>query len=207
MRKLVVTEFISLDGVMEAPGGDDGYVHGPWTIPFWSDEIAAYKQEELFAADAQLLGRRTYEGFAAAWPERTGDAFSDHINSMKKYVVSSTLTSADWQNTEIIRGDMATEVAALKEQDGKDIIVAGSATLAHGLLEAGLVDELRLAIYPLTLGVGKRLFPDGSRLDFEPASVTTTATGVLLTTYTRTEPRALAEFDWESMQENLREEA
>ncbi|MFN8051041.1 MAG: dihydrofolate reductase family protein [Acidimicrobiales bacterium] len=192
MRKLVVTEFISLDGVMEAPGGDDGYVHGPWTMPYWCDDIGAYKNAEMETADALLLGRRTYEGFAAAWPSRTGDDFSDKMNSMAKYVVSGTLTSADWQNTTILSGDMATEVAALKAQDGGDIMVAGSATLAQSLFEADLVDELRLAIYPITLGSGKKLFPHESRLDFEPVEITQASTGVTLTTFRRCEARPMA---------------
>ncbi len=129
MRKLVVTEFVSLDGVMEAPGGDDGYVHGAWTMPFWCDEVGAYKSAELFAADALLLGRRTYEGFAAAWPERGGDPFSDAMNSMAKHVVSRSLTSAEWANSHILRGDMEAAVRALKEADGADILVAGSASV------------------------------------------------------------------------------
>jgi dihydrofolate reductase len=196
MRKLVVTEFVSLDGVMEAPGGDDGFVHGAWTLPFWSDEIGEYKMAELAAADAQLLGRRTYQGFAAAWPERSGDPFSDAMNSMPKYVVSSTLTTLEWNNSHLVDGDMAAGVQALKEAEGADILVAGSATLVHGLLRADLVDELRLAIYPLALGVGKRVFADDIRTDFELAEMTRTGTGVLLTTYRRVDRRPIATFDY-----------
>jgi dihydrofolate reductase len=185
MRKLVVTEFISLDGVMEAPGGDDGYVHGAWTMPFWGDEIAAFKTAEMMAADALLLGRVTYEGFSAAWPQRSGDEFSDKMNSMEKYVVSKTLESAAWNNSTILRGDMVREINELKGRDGADIIVHGSATLAQGLLRADLVDELRLATYPLTLGVGKKLFAPDTRLDFTAVDSTLSSTGVTLTTYRR----------------------
>jgi dihydrofolate reductase len=192
MRKLVVTEFVSLDGVMEAPAGDDGYVHGAWTMPYWGDEgdaLGEYKTAELFAADALLLGRVTYQGFAAAWPKRSGDGdpFTDRMNSIAKYVVSNTLDQADWDNTTILTGDMATAVRELKDQQGADILVYGSATLAQGLLEADLVDELRLEIYPLTLGVGKRLFSTGTRLDFQVADSKQTSKGVMLVTYRRTE--------------------
>ena len=185
MRKLVVTEFISLDGVMEAPGGDDGYVHGAWTMPFWGDEIAEFKAAEMVAADALLLGRVTYQGFAAAWPERSGDEFSDKMNSMEKFVASNTLTSAPWNNSTILRGDVVSAIKDLKGRDGADIIVHGSATLAQSLLRADLVDELRLAIYPLTLGVGKKLFGPDTRLDFTATESTLTGTGVTLTSYHR----------------------
>lgn len=183
MRKLVVTEFISLDGVMEAPGGDDGYVHGAWTMPFWSDELAEFKSAEMAAADALLLGRVTYQGFAAAWPERSGDEFSDKMNSMEKYVVSKTLESAAWNNSTILRGDLVSAINELKGRDGADIIVHGSATLAQGLLGADLVDELRLATYPLTLGIGKKLFGPDTRLDFTAVDSALSSTGVTLTTY------------------------
>ncbi|MBI5089181.1 MAG: dihydrofolate reductase family protein [Actinobacteria bacterium] len=199
MRKLVVTEFVSLDGVMEAPGGDDGYVHGAWTMPFWCDEVGAYKSAELFAADALLLGRRTYQGFAAAWPERGGDPFSDAMNSMPKHVVSRTLTSAEWTNSHILGGDMEAAVRALKEADGADILVAGSSTLVHGLLRADLVDELRLAIYPVALGVGMRVFPDDARVDFELAEMSQTSTGVLLTSYRRVDRRPVVTFDYDTV--------
>jgi dihydrofolate reductase len=199
MRKLVVSEFVSLDGVMEAPGGDDGYVHGPWTVPYWGDDLAEYKSAELFAADALLLGRVTYSGFAAAWPERSGDPFSDHMNSMAKYVVSETLTQASWAPSTILRGDLGQIVGELKGRDGGDILVNGSCTLVHGLLAADLVDELRLAIYPLTLGIGKRLLDAGARLNFELVECRSTASGVLLTTYRRSDGPAARAFDYEAM--------
>lgn len=184
MRKLVVSEFVSLDGVMEAPGGDDGYVHGAWTMPYWDDEVAAYKGAEFAAADALLLGRVTYQGFAAAWPQRT-DEGADYINAMAKYVVSSTLETADWNNTTILPGDPAVSVADLKAGEGADILVAGSCTLVAALLRAGLVDELRLAIYPVVLGVGKRIFPADLRVDFDVAEINTSPSGVILTSYLR----------------------
>lgn len=186
-RKLVVTEFISLDGVMEAPGGDDEYVHGAWTMPYWCDAVGEFKTAELMAADALLLGRITYDGFAAAWPERSGDPFTDKMNTMAKYVVSGTLTDPTWANTTVLGGDMVAAVTALKEQPGDDILVAGSATLARALLAAELVDELRLAVYPVMLGIGKTIYGANTRLNFEVANSTTTSTGVVLTSYTRTD--------------------
>jgi dihydrofolate reductase len=185
MRKLVVSEFISLDGVMEAPGGDDGYVHGAWTIPYWCDELGLFKTAELVAADALLVGRVTYNGFAAAWPSRSGDEFTDKMNSMAKYVVSGSLAEASWNNTTILRGEMVDEIRALKAAPGADILVAGSAMLVQGLLAADLVDELRLAAYPVILGVGKKLFAPDIRLDFEVAASRCTETGVILTSFAR----------------------
>jgi dihydrofolate reductase len=187
MRKLVVTEFISLDGVMEAPGGDDGYVHGAWTMPYFCDEVGAFKTAELMAADALLIGRTTYDGFAAAWPERSGDPFTEKMNTMAKYVVSSTLTDPTWANTTVLGGDAVAAVRAVKEQAGDDILLAGSASLAKTLLAAGLVDELRLAMFPVVLGLGKTLFEPGMRLNFEVAESSVAPTGVILTSYTRAE--------------------
>ncbi len=185
MRKLVVSEFVSLDGVMEAPGGEDGYPHGAWTVPYWGDDLGVFKTAELEAADALLLGRVQYEGFAGAWPERSGDPFSDKMNSMAKFVVSSTLEDPAWENTQVLEGDPLEAVAALKAEEGDDILVAGSSTLAKALLRAGLVDELRLAVYPLTLGEGKRLFDDVGRADLELVESSVTSTGVNLLVYRR----------------------
>jgi dihydrofolate reductase len=201
MRKLVVSEFVSLDGIVEAPGGEDGYRHGSWTIPYFSPELGEYKTAELLAADALLLGRVQYEGFAEAWPERSGDPMSDHMNAMAKYVVSASLQDPAWNNTHLLGGDMVTAVTALKEAAGADILVAGSATLARSLFVADLVDELRMAIYPLTLGSGKRLFPDDSHLHFELDAVTTIPTGVILASYRRAEAPAAVGFDYGSMVE------
>lgn len=158
MRKIVVTEFISLDGVFEDPGGSEKYKHGGWTMPYISEEFAKYKMEELQKADAQLLGRITYEAFAQAWPQRRGDEFSDKFNTMPKYVVSTTLKKAEWHNSHLIKNNIAVEIAKLKEQEGEDILVAGSGKLVNYLLELGLVDELHLLLYPVVLVTGKRLF-------------------------------------------------
>jgi dihydrofolate reductase len=165
MRRIVVTEFVSLDGVMEDPGGAEGTPFGGWAFKFErGPEGDRYKLDELMAADAMLLGRVTYEGFAKAWPSVADEVgFAEKMNGMRKYVVSSTLERADWNNSQILRGDVATEARRLKAADGGDILVAGSAQLVHALQEADLVGEYRLMVYPTVLGGGKRLFPDGSR--------------------------------------------
>jgi len=182
MRKIIVSEFISLDGVVEAPGGEEGYRHSGWTFDIESDPtMYEFKSEELREADALLLGRRTYDGFAAAWPERDGE-FADKFNSMPKYVVSSTLTDPEWNNTSVIGLD---DVAALREgRSGDDgaIMVAGSASLVQGLHRAGLVDQWNLLVFPVLLGSGKRLFAtdveDKQRLEL--ADQRTYANGVTL---------------------------
>ena len=158
MGKLVVTEFITLDGVFEDPGGAEDFERGGWAFKFTrGPEGDRFKMDELLAADAQLLGRVTYEGFAAAWPKMTDTGFGEKMNSMPKYVVSSTLQEAAWNNSTIIRGSVAEEVPALKERYSGDILVAGSGQLVRALLAAGLVDELRLMIFPVLLGQGRRL--------------------------------------------------
>jgi dihydrofolate reductase len=159
VRKLIVSEFVSLDGVMEAPGGEEGYPHTGWVLNFVDPAWEAYKLDEVLASDALLLGRVTYEGFAAAWPRRSGD-FADKTNSMPKLVVSRTLKELDWSNSTLIGGDVAEEVSKLKRQDGGDILVAGSRTLVHTLIDHDLVDEYRLMVFPVVLGSGRRLFPD-----------------------------------------------
>jgi dihydrofolate reductase len=161
MGRIVVTEFVSMDGVMEAPGGEEGYKHTAWTFQFPDEGQYEYKTEELWETEALLLGRVTYEGFAAAWPERTDEAgFADKFNSMPKYVVSSTLENPEWTNTTVLEGDFTESVPRLKEQIDGNIAVHGSDTLVHGLLEHDLVDELRLMIFPVILGTGKRIFPE-----------------------------------------------
>src|SRR5947208_16545204 len=164
MGKIVVTEFVSLDGVIEAPGGGEDYKHGGWTFEInRGDEGDAFKLEEIREADAQLLGRVTYEGFAAAWPNFTDKVgFAEKMNTMPKYVVSSTLKQADWNNTTILSGDVVEEVKKLKDDIGGVILVAGSAQLVQTLIEHDLVDELRLMVFPVALGSGKRLFSDRS---------------------------------------------
>jgi dihydrofolate reductase len=162
MGKIVVTEFVSLDGVIEAPGGGEDYKHAGWTFEIdRGEEGDRFKLDELVEAEAQLLGRVTYEGFAAAWPTmEDGAGFAEKMNSMPKYVVSSTLQEASWSNSTILRGDLADEVAKLHREIDGVILVAGSAQLVQGLLERDLVDELRLMVFPVLLGEGKRLFGD-----------------------------------------------
>jgi len=162
MRKLIVSEFVTLDGVMEDPGGAEGFDRGGWAFKFErGTDGDAFKLDEVFGSDALLLGRRTYEGFAAAWPERTDEVgFADRMNSMAKYVVSGTLEQADWNNTTVIGGDLADGVRDLKSQQGGDILVAGSGRLVAGLVERDLVDEYRLMVFPTILGRGRRLFPE-----------------------------------------------
>ncbi len=160
MRKLIVTEFVSLDGVMEAPGGEEGYPHTAWVSRHTGgDEHFQYKFVEVLEAESLLLGRVTYQSFAGAWPGREG-AFADRMTAMSKYVISNTLTDPGWSNVTVLAGDMVTAVKALKAGEGGPIQVPGSRTLAQSLLKAGLVDELRLMIFPVILGSGKRLWPD-----------------------------------------------
>jgi dihydrofolate reductase len=164
MGKLVVTEFITLDGVIEDPGGSEAFDRGGWAFKFErGDEGDRFKLDEVLEAEAQLLGRVTYEAFAAAWPERSDEVgFAERMNTMPKYVVSSTLKDLTWDNSTLIEGDVPEEVARLKEQFAGDILVAGSATLVRALVEHDLVDELRLMVFPTVLGAGNRLFDDTS---------------------------------------------
>ena len=162
MGRIVVTEFVSLDGVVEAPGGGEGYKHDGWSFEFdRGDEGNRFKLEETMGSEALLLGRKTYEGFAAAWPTRDGE-FADKFNSMPKYVVSSTLKDPDWTNTTVLEGDLADSVGKLRDELDGEIVVHGSAQLVQGLIENGLVDELRLMVFPVVLGSGKRLFGETS---------------------------------------------
>jgi dihydrofolate reductase len=163
MGKIVVTEFVSLDGVIEDPGGSENFKYGGWTFEISrGDEGDKFKLDETMAAEAQLLGRRTYEGFAEAWPSREGE-FADKFNEMPKYVVSSTLKDPDWNNTTVIDPDrLPEEIGKLRAEVDGDILVAGSAQLVQALIENGLVDELRLMVFPVVLGSGKRLFGETS---------------------------------------------
>jgi dihydrofolate reductase len=163
MAKVVVSQFITIDGVIEDPGGSEGLDRGGWAFKFdRGPEGDQFKMDEVMQADALLLGRVTYEGFAEAWPTREGD-FADKFNTMAKYVVSSTIGEPEWNNSTVISpDDIADEVAKLKEQDGGDILVNGSAQLVAALAEHGLVDEYRLMVFPVILGSGKRLVPEGS---------------------------------------------
>jgi dihydrofolate reductase len=188
MGKIVVTEFISLDGVIEDPGGAEDYRHGGWTFEIERGAQGdKFKLEELQEAEAQLLGRVTYEGFAAAWPKMEDEAgFATKMNEMPKYVVSSSLAQADWQNTTILSGDPAESVAALKEKVDGVILVAGSATLVKSLIENDLVDELRLMVFPVLLGQGKRLFPEGeTKRRLQLAESKTVGDGISLVRYER----------------------
>jgi dihydrofolate reductase len=164
MGKLVVTEFISLDGVIEAPGGGEEFEHAGWSFKFsFGDDGGKFKNDELMASDAQLLGRVTYQGFARAWPSMTDTgSFGEKMNAMPKYVVSRTLSPADaqWNNSTVIADDVAGQVARLKERLAGDLLVAGSAKLVQTLAENNLVDEYRLMVFPIVLGTGKRLFGD-----------------------------------------------
>ena len=162
MGRIVVTEFVSLDGVMEDPGGAEDFQHGGWSFEFSrGEEGDKFKLDEAFESDALLLGRVTYEGFAAAWPSRQGE-FADKFNTMPKYVVSSTLEEPGWNNTTVLQGDVVEEVSKLKQAVDGDIVVHGSARLVQTLVEHDLVDELRLMVFPVLLGSGKHLFGDTS---------------------------------------------
>src|SRR5215208_6324236 len=162
MGRIVVTEFMSLDGVVEDPGGAEDFRHGGWSFEFSrGDEGDQFKLDEALEADALLLGRVTYEGFADAWPSREGE-FADKFNNMPKYVVSTTLSDPEWTNSTVIEGQVTEQVARLKDEVDGDIVVHGSATLVRSLIENDLVDELRLMVFPVVLGEGKRLFGDTS---------------------------------------------
>jgi dihydrofolate reductase len=164
MRKIIVTEFITLDGVIEAPGGNEtNHPHGGWQFKFQHPDANTYKVDELASVDALLLGKTTYEGFAAYWPNNGDNPFGERINNYPKYVVSRSLQKADWSNSHILR-DVAKDVAALKKSAGGNILVYGSATLVKALLHHDLIDELRLQLYPVSIGGGLRLFDDGREL-------------------------------------------
>jgi dihydrofolate reductase len=160
MSRLIVSEFVTLDGVIEAPGGEPTHPHSGWVFDFMGPEQEQYKLDEVLEAESLLIGRVTYEGFSAAWPDRAGE-FAEKMNSMPKYVVSSTLSEPlEWSNSTVISGDVAGEVSKLKQADGGPILVAGSQTLVHSLVENDLVDEYRLMVFPVLIGGGKRMFPD-----------------------------------------------
>jgi dihydrofolate reductase len=177
MRRVIVSEFVTLDGVMEDPGGAEGFERGGWAFQFErGPEGDKFKLDEVMEADAMLLGRVTYQGFAEAWPGRTDEmGFADKMNGMAKYVVSNTLESADWNNSTVIRGDVAAEIAALKQGPGGDMLVAGSGRLVDTLRRHGLVDEYRLMVFPVVLGSGKKLFGGGGQ-DATPLRLVETLT-------------------------------
>ena len=184
MGRIVVTEFVSLDGVMEDPGGDSGFKHAGWTFDIaQGQEGADFKLNETRNSEALLLGRVTYQGFAKAWPSLDGE-FADKFNSMPKYVVSSTLDRAEWNNSTVLKGDVVKEVSRLRQKPGGDIVVHGSAQLVQTLLEHDLVDELRLMVFPVVLGSGKRLFGNTSdKKTMRLADSKTVGGGVTILTY------------------------
>jgi dihydrofolate reductase len=191
MRKLIVHEFMTLDGVMQAPGGKDedpdgGFEYGGWTLPYWHDDIGKNFGALMTNVDAFLLGRRTYVTHAEAFePMPKGDFFGDMMNAPKKYVVSKTLKKSIWRDTTIIRDNVIDSVRKLKSQSGKNILMDGSSQLLHALLESDLIDEMHLTVYPLALGNGKRVFPNGVNTAFTLKSAKPYPTGVVGLHYTR----------------------
>lgn len=191
MRKLIVSELVTLDGVMQAPGGKDedpdgGFEYGGWTFPYWHDDIGNSFVAMMKDCDAFLLGRRTYVTHAEAFePMPPGDRFGDLMNAPKHYVVSKTLTKPIWRNTTIIRDNVIESVRALKAEPGKTILTDGSSQLVHALLAADLVDELHLVLFPITLGTGKRVLPNGVHSTFRLKSATPYPTGVVGLHYER----------------------
>jgi len=190
MGKLVVAEFITLDGVIQAPGGTEedtegGFTHGGWTMPYWHDDIGARFMEAMSQTEAFLLGRKTWQIHGGAFePMEAGDPFGDLMNAMKKYVVSTTLKNASaWRNSTLIQGDVVGKVRELKSKAAKDLYLDGSSVLAHTLIQADLVDEYRLLLYPVLLGGGKKLFPDGKRANLKVIESKSFPTGVMLMRY------------------------
>lgn len=191
MRQLIIAEFITLDGVIQAPGGDvedtdGGFKHGGWTVPFWHDDIGQHFFAAFSKADTLLLGRKTWQIHGGAFEKMAGDPFADAMNAIHKYVVSTTLKDASaWRNSDLISGNVVETVRRLKEQSGKDILLDGSSVLAPTLIENDLVDEFILHIYPLVLGGGKRIWPVGTRTNLSLVETTTLPTGVVYTKYRR----------------------
>jgi dihydrofolate reductase len=190
LRKIVVSEFQSLDGVMQAPGGaeedtEGGFAHGGWTHPYWHDDIGAHFFQVMSESDALLLGRKTWQGHGAAFePLPEGDPFGDVMKATPKYVVSTTLTDVSaWRNSTLIKDDVVAQVRALKAQPGKTILIDGSSMLIHTLAQHDLVDEYSLLVYPLVLGGGKRVFPDGLRTNLRLVETRSFPTGVVLMRY------------------------
>jgi len=192
MREIIVHEFITLDGVIQAPGGADedtegGFTHGGWTHPYWHDDIGAHFDQAMMQADTLLLGRKTWQGHGAAFdPMPAGDPFGDVMNGLQKYVVSTTLQSAaGWRNSALISGNVVEAVRQLKQQSGKNIVIDGSSVLIHTLAQNDLIDEYGLHVYPLVLGGGKRLFPAGKRLNLQLVESKALPTGVVFQRYRR----------------------
>ncbi|HEY0241425.1 MAG TPA: dihydrofolate reductase family protein [Gemmatimonadaceae bacterium] len=192
MRELIIAEFITLDGVIQAPGGEDedtegGFRHGGWTRPYWHDDIGAHFFQAMSGADAFLLGRKTWQIHGGAFEPMAGDPFADTLNNVQKYVVSTTLKDASaWRNSTLIRDNVVENVRKLKQQAGKNILVDGSSVLTKTLAENDLVDEYSLHVYPIVLGGGKKLFPEGKRLDMKLVEASPLPTGVVFMRYRRT---------------------
>ncbi|MFN8451702.1 MAG: dihydrofolate reductase family protein [Anaerolineae bacterium] len=189
MRELIIAQFISLDGVIQAPGGadedtDGGFAHGGWTIPYWHDAIGEHFFQYMSGADALLLGRKTWQIHGGAFEPMQDDPFASVMNGIRKYVVSTTLPSADaWRNSTLISRNVAVEVRRIKQEPGKNILLDGSSVLAHTLIENDLVDEFALHVYPLVLGGGKRLFPEGKRVNLTLVDSQALPTGVVFQRY------------------------
>ncbi len=185
MRKIKAIEYVTLDGVMQDPGGTGEFEYGGWTMPYWNDEIARVQVDASFSSDALLLGRVTYEAFAAAWPKMEGEEGADRMNGLPKYVVSTTLQTAEWNNSRIIKGDAAAEISRLKQQPGQDILIYGSSVLVNTLLQQDLLDEYQLLVYPVVLGSGKRLFNAGSNSGLKLLAAQGFSSGVTFLHYAR----------------------
>jgi dihydrofolate reductase len=191
MRELIIAEFITFDGVIQAPGGDvedtdGGFKHGGWTLPFWHDDIGKHFFEAMSEADALLLGRKTWQIHGGAFEVMDGDPFADAMNAIKKYVVSTTLqTASAWRNSILIRENIVESIRQLKQQPGKKILTDGSSVLTQTLIQNDLVDEYRLHVYPLVLGSGKKLFPAGKRAALNLIESTPLSTGVVYMRYRR----------------------
>ncbi len=189
MRELIIAEFITFDGVIQAPGGTDedtdgGFTHGAWTLPYWDDAIGAHFLESMAETDALLLGRKTWQIHGGAFEPMQDDPFANILNAVHKYVVSTTLPSADaWRNSTLIGRNVVEEVRKLKQAPGKNILLDGSSVLAHTLIENDLVDEFRLHVYPLVLGSGKRLFPEGKPVNLSLIESQLLPTGVVYQRY------------------------
>jgi dihydrofolate reductase len=185
MRELIIAQFITLDGVIQAPGGaeedtEGGFTHGGWTHPYWHDDIGAHFFQAMGQADALLLGRKTWEIHGSAFEPMQDDPFGSTMNGVRKYVVSTTLPSAQaWRNSTLISGNVVEEIRKLKQEPGKNILLDGSSVLAHTLIENNLVDEYMLHVYPLVLGSGKRLFPEGKRVNLNLIESQMLPTGVV----------------------------
>jgi dihydrofolate reductase len=193
MREIIVAEFITLDGVIQAPGGEDedrdgGFMHGGWTRPYWHDDIGAHFFQAMLNADAFLLGRKTWQIHGGAFETMDGNPFADALNEVQKYVVSTTLNDASaWRNSTLIRDNVVENIRELKQQPGRNILVDGSSVLTKALAENDLVDEYSLHVYPIVLGAGKKLFPEGKRIDLKLVEASPLPTGVVFMRYRRAE--------------------